>query len=177
MKILFVFADPREAEPTLTKLQATPCGDSLWRAGKHHIAVSGWGSTRAAASVTRYKHLANQIWNFGLAGALNPHLSIGTIGQIASVEGISLQAEGWRLVSADQGVHGGALYEELAPHYDVVDMEGRGIVTAAGNTPCHLWKIISDHAGPNAKREIAARLPQLAQQLAIFTAQQLESFA
>ncbi len=72
MKPLIVFATPAEAAATLHRFHAERDAKDchLYQSTIGPILVPGMGVLAVAQAICRYGHLANEIWNFGAAGAL-----------------------------------------------------------------------------------------------------------
>lgn len=173
---------------------------SLYQFEQGWIAISGLGIHAAQMSVSKNSHLCEEVWNLGFAGSLNCNLSMGEIYSIHHVskfipidssllDPLSLQclkfsippftlSEGAiKLVSSDFPIHNPLLNQQLAIHYDLVDMEGYGIAFACsrlGKT-CRMWKIISDFASPGGRELIKKHKKELSFKLAQAALQQIPS--
>lgn len=201
-KILLVFAQVGEAKGILARSQAVPVGQettAVWTEGEQNslyqfengfIIISGMGLHAAQMAVAKYAHLGDEVWNFGLAGALKDSLPIGDILQINTVgkylpleeksldltsqecvsftlPHFSLEGSGGKLISSDFPIHDTFHRFRLAKAWDLVDMEGYGIAFAckALKKKCRMWKIISDFASPNGRDLIRKHKAELAEKL------------
>ncbi len=188
---LIVFAHPLEAAPTIERLGALPIeGNHLYEFDRGKILICGLGSVAAAAHTASHLNDVDRVWNFGLAGALREDIPVGEVRACSLVgkhlsfpEDISyhsvrlsetahptlpLEPVGWALVSANYPIWDHHMRDKLSDHYDIVDMEGYGIATAAATRglPCHLWKIVSDHAQNQGWPDLKARIEKLSTNLA-----------
>ncbi len=84
---LIVFATPAEAAATLARFHAQrnlqDC--NLYQSDIGVIVIPGMGVLAVAQAICRYAHLANEVWNFGAAGALRDHLQLEQLVQIATI--------------------------------------------------------------------------------------------
>jgi nucleoside phosphorylase len=105
-KVLIIFAQVAEATALLqhTKAIAIP-GETarIWAEGDlpcryqfDHgwIVISGVGVHAAQMAVAKYAHLCDEVWNFGLAGALREGSPLGEISQITKIGKYTPLAEG-----------------------------------------------------------------------------------
>ena len=163
--ILITFAHPLEAAPTLDALNAKPIQDHLHTFAYGKILITGMGPTNAATQTAAHAPGHDEVWNLGLAGALNPHLEVGSIHEIGT-----LSRQGHPTIHLCPGAH---LFTSPTPVWgehpdtpaDLVDMEGHAVVTAT-TLPTRLWKIVSDHTEPGGSALLKQRLPALATKLA-----------
>lgn len=180
---LIVFATQEEAQATLN----TP--------PSHHdlVVITGMGSLAAAAAVA--KSLAStpsidEVWNIGIAGALNQRLPLESVCYISTVTKylslptgiddhsrqlakrtfppIVLQEKGYSLISSNYPIHHPEIRDELAQQADLVDMEGYGVALAAAQAHkrCCLCKVVSDPADFKGPALIKAKLPLLSHTMA-----------
>ena len=78
-KLLIVFAHPLEAVPTIAALKAhTIHPDHLYEFDRGRILISGLGPVAGAAQTAVKSEGCDEIWNFGLAGALD---DLGEVGR------------------------------------------------------------------------------------------------
>ena len=203
MKLL-VFATKSEAETTIKRLHAKPVpGEQvfIWPEGMvpacysypdGWIALSGIGVHAAQLAVSKYGSKADEVWNLGIAGALNDTLPIGTIKQVQVVGKsialpptidpisreyaesanpiFSVASKGIKLVSSDFPIHDPAKRAELSKKWDLVDMEGYGVAFASHylGKKCLMWKVVSDLAkGRESIKSQKVKLSELLSELAV----------
>ncbi|MEZ5315732.1 MAG: hypothetical protein R3E91_05975 [Chlamydiales bacterium] len=138
------------------------------------IVISGVGINAAEQAVYKYfSHDFKEIWNFGMAGALQDTFSIGQIFEIgmigkyhypqfnqSTIETNNSESfifkKGARLVSSYFPIHHETHRNYLRQNWELVDMEGYGIAYAASSLKisCRIWKIVSDFASPGGKKII-----------------------
>ncbi|MDF2549067.1 MAG: nucleoside phosphorylase [Chlamydiales bacterium] len=172
-KLLIAFASSWEAERSLQLFGcALEEGKELYSIPSGHIVITGYGCLQASSQVSRYAHLADEIWNLGIAGAFHASLEEMQIQAISHCSlnlsfpaaldahsialsqkvfpAISLSQEGARLVSSHYPVYEPSTRLALSLSADLVDMEGYGVASAAAllKKPCRLWKLVSDQASP-----------------------------
>lgn len=202
-RVLIVFAQAAEAEATLRRLHAEPVeGETihvwsegeipcLYRFERGHIAISNLGLHAAQMSVARYSQGCDEVWNLGLAGALNDRLPIGSLFSIGMVgkyipafldsfdpltqecvaftlPHFNLEQHAECLISSDFPVHHLEYRTSLAQKWDLVDMEGYGVAYASQylKKKCRIWKIVSDFASPGGRELIRKHKAQLSDQMA-----------
>lgn len=190
---LIVFATEREALPTLKQLQAKPTAEThCFSFSQGLVLISGIGLLAAAQTVARYSACATEVWNLGIAGSLKAHLPLGQLVEVKQVlrygpgaefadtrshswhsrlfPPLSLQTEGYSLLSCDYPLHEETLSSRLAAHADLVDMEGYGIAYAAAQRqlPCKLYKVMTDHARLDGPVLIERHLQAASESLAAF---------
>lgn len=190
MQKLILFAHPAEGAATLRQLQAKESSTpGLYQSDDQLILISGMGSLRAACGVAELAGVIDEVWNLGLCGSLNDLFEPGSfhwVGQVAKhlplPEGSSDHAirfshsvhpplengGGARLLTSDYPLYDAKLRQELAHTFDLVDMEGYGVATAAKRLgiPYRIGKIVSDQAKEGGWEELRKRLPALSEQLA-----------
>jgi adenosylhomocysteine nucleosidase len=191
-KILIVFAQGAEAAATIRHLEATPVPGEMahiWSEGlipccyqfeQGHIVISNVGIHYAQMAITRYAHLAGEVWNLGLAGSLKEGqpigalLTVGTVGKYLphdqenfSLPPFALKGSG-KLISSDFPIHDHTHRQRLSQAWDVVDMEGYGIAFACThlNKPCKMFKIVSDFASPGGRELIRTHKAELSERMA-----------
>lgn len=189
-QILIVFATYEEANPTLKALEASSSNQKdLFTVSNGYILITGMGMLAAASQTALHLPLVQEVWNFGIAGALRDDLPIGTICQIHSVSKLyilpenadaytmdmtknifpvfSLASKGVKLISSDFPIHQPNVRAQLAKNYQIVDMEGYGIAFAAAQAkkPCRLWKLVSDFADLEGEKLIVQHIDRLAEQI------------
>lgn len=188
--LLLTFATEREAAPSIEALQASYCKQKeAYQFAYGYLAITGMGAIAAAATTARLLPYTQEVWNYGIAGSLNPDLALGELMQIQSVSKslqlpvdldsysllfakklfptIALGAPGASLITSDFPIHHPLRKKELHPHL-LVDMEGYGIAHAAQlrQKKCRIWKIVSDFADIGGPQLILAQIDQMAQQIA-----------
>lgn len=173
MKRLLIFATFDEAQETLLKLNALEGEKGVWHAEEDLIVISGWGCKNANLATLKHGPKASEIWNVGIAGTLSEKLPLGSFHKISFVgkstsPSLSLSQEGARLFSSDHPVHDVSLRNQLAKEWDLVDMEGYGVATAAKilNKSCYLWKLVSDFALPGGSEIIKKNMSNHSNKLA-----------
>lgn len=181
---LIVFATEAEAAATLTLFQAKrdPNDPGLYQSDIGWIVIPGMGILAVAQAICRYAHLAKEVWNLGVAGALHDHFQLEQLVEIATVNrnplvpdyvcersqlfqtnvfpSLSLSPQGKHLVSGDYPIQDLPARLALAARFDMIDMEGYGVANAARycNLPCHIWKVVSDWAKPGSMELIREKL-------------------
>lgn len=189
MQKLILFAHPAEAAATLKRLEAQETSPGLYRSESLLILISGMGSLQAACGVVQFAGIIDEVWNVGVCGSLNDHLEpesfhwVGRVGKhLLLPEGSSDHAhrlshsvhppldngDGARLLTSDYPIYGAKLRKELARAFDLVDMEGYGVATAAKKLgiPYQIGKIVSDRAEEGEWEALRKRLPTLSERLA-----------
>ena len=189
---LIVFATLWEAEGTLDVLHAASTSSPLlyeWPGGL--ILISGLGAIQAAIQTTQYLPHVDEVWNFGIVGALSPSILFGETKRVSLVgKHLHLPKKtdshskefgskhlpvievpplnNWRLLTSDYPIHDISIRDSLASEWDVVDMEGYGIVSAAkaAGNPCRLWKVVSDLCCAGGWETIGRRKNELNNKLA-----------
>ncbi len=188
-KILIVFATHEEASSTIKELGAKLISDRFYQIEKGFLLISGMGTIAAAHEAGRYMESVDEVWNFGIAGSLIPSLGIESFVSISNVgkhlsfpqqlddysmrfaekiyPSFDLQHDGFTLISSDYPIHHPSSKKALAKQWDLVDMEGYGIVFACQQRQkkCKLWKIISDLASSEGPSKIKDNLPFLSKKL------------
>jgi nucleoside phosphorylase len=172
-KKLLLFSTLEEAHETLLKHHSQPVEKDLWEYPGGLIAICGWGCENAYNSTLKYGFSVDEIWNIGIAGALKCALPLGSLHQVSSVGKspttlFSLSQEGLRLFSSDVPLHDATLRDQLAKHWDLVDMEGYGIALACHTLkkPCTLWKLVSDFASEGGSEIIRKHMSKNSKTLA-----------
>lgn len=174
--ILITFAHPLEAAPTIKTLDAKPIEDHLYTFAHGRILITGMGPDNAAAQTAAHAPGHDEVWNLGLAGALNPSLEVGSIHEIGS-----LSRKDHPTVHLGPGAH---LFTSPTPVWGktldtpatLVDMEGYAVATAH-TLPTKMWKIVSDHTESGGSALLKERLTTLAAQLSTHLLQQLRSIS
>lgn len=195
---LITFATHREAAPTLKALEASSSNQkNLYTFSGGYLLITGIGMLAAASQTSLHIPLAQEVWNFGIAGALKDGLAIGTVCPVQSVSKFlllpedadahtetfsstifpvfSLNTSGIKLISSDFPIHHSQTRALLAKNNQIVDMEGYGIAYAAkqDQKPCHMWKIISDFAAQDGHKIISQHIDRLAEQTSEFIINEL----
>ena len=191
MKPLIVFATPAEAAATLHRFHAERDAKDchLYQSTIGPILVPGMGVLAVAQAICRYGHLANEIWNFGAAGALRDGFQLEQLLSIATVArnplvpdyvcersqlfqkhiypDLTIDSDGYHLVSGDYPIQDPMAKQNLGRFSDLIDMEGYGVAYAARycNLPCRIWKVVTDWAQPGSKELIQENLPSLPRSL------------
>lgn len=156
--MLLLFADPKEAAPSLDLLRAKQCDEGYCFEGGR-IVITGWGK-QAGGVALRYGQGATIIYNLGFAATLHddPLFSLHRVlsAHLIDNQGLTLNNAGKRLLSVDTPLHDSALRKQLSLRWDLIDMEGYSIAQAAEalNKPCQLWKIVSDTGEEGASATI-----------------------
>jgi nucleoside phosphorylase len=135
------------------------------------IGVTGVGQLPAGI-VTQYiidNFRVDKIYLLGTAGGLSK-IEKGTLQKISKV---SCDMEGFPEISLNYSTSGVHLYtsnHEICSHkqkehlakqgYDLVDMEGYGVVMAArlNGIPCEIVKVVSDHADENFQKDFGGSM-------------------
>jgi adenosylhomocysteine nucleosidase len=189
-QILIAFATYREANPTLKALEASSSSQkNLFTFSNGYILITGIGMLAAASQTALHLPLVQEVWNFGIAGALQDDLPIGTVCPIQSVSkflllpenvdahteqmasnifpAFSLETTGTKLITSDFPIHQPHMRSRLSESHQIVDMEGYGIAYAAmhAQKPCRLWKIISDFSTSEGQKLITQHIDRLAEQI------------
>ena len=168
---LIVFATYEEASASLDALNATPIAKHVFSSKIGEIVISGMGIKSAWRSVTQHAPLVDEVWNLGLAGALKADLEIGSLCTICAVgkqgNRIALGEGSHTLFTSTIPVHDKAVRTRLGKTWDLVDMEGYGVVKAAHhlNKKCVLRKAVSDFASPGGSALIKQNMSYLSQVL------------
>lgn len=211
MKRLILFTTLIEAGPLVDALGAKPIPGSNRPVWPHNdcphlfefdgglIALTDLGVHRAHSLTLLHGQSVDEIWNFGIAGALAP-LSIGSLVSIQSISLYNpapdfldpmslqmmqratpkLQCQGSHsLLTSPFPLHDTALKKKLAKEWDLVDMEGYGMATAANflNKPIYLWKAISDFAENGGRELLRKHIQALSEELAEKALQEMGSTA
>ena len=186
---LILFADREEATATLNTLNTEYISKNCYAYEEGLIVISSMGVHFAQHAVSSYAKEVDEVWNFGLAGALNDAFEIGALLEVkyvgkyipsgpldpdstAIVEKtaphIALEAGEVRLVTSDFPIHDDKHRASLAKAWDVVDMEGYGIAFAALQLgkKCRMWKIVSDFASPGGRNLIHTHKRELSEKIA-----------
>lgn len=189
MKRLIIFAVLPEARATLHQLDARMDEDGVYRFDQGIVAVAGMGVLSASQAVCKYAGQVDNVWNIGIAGALRDDLLLGTLCEVSVVHRNPLMPKegdeysqtfqnnvfppiqlgtGRQLVSADYPIHQEELRRRLAARFDLVDMEGYGVASAARacGLPCRLWKVVSDFARPGGQVMIEQQLATASEKIA-----------
>jgi len=162
MKLL-LFATLLEARETLKQLKTREESEGLYHFSKGLIVIMGWGSVNAHAATMKYGEEAEEIWNIGFAGALNSTFSLGSLFEVGSIGKHPLNemtytfpSGGKRLLTVDVPLHNKHQKEVLGKEWDLVDMEGYGIATAAAQLGkrVRLFKLCSDFAVEGGRNQI-----------------------
>lgn len=177
MKLL-IFATLFEAEASIKALNAEATSDPdcfLYDQGK--IVISGWGCYYAMMAVSKYGQDVDEVVNLGIAASLKNH-PLGHVTTIKSVSKYSSEpfakslpvlevTDGAHLVSFDFPVHSTDFHSKLEP-YDLLDMEGYGIVFASNylKKKVTLIKAVSDFAQEGARHLIEQNKEKLSSILA-----------
>jgi adenosylhomocysteine nucleosidase len=191
MKTLIVFATHEEAQPTIDLLAAQPFTCSIpwfyeWEKG--FLVVSGIGSFSTFVSLNAISQSIDTIFNFGLAGALNRSLELGTLLPVSRCSKLLWHPGGAEaakmtasydacpelafeaeqeisLVSSDFPVYG-----TLSQPFDLVDMEGYAVAFFAKKQekPCQLYKVVSDYCDASSSTLIKQGLKKHAEAIAQF---------
>jgi nucleoside phosphorylase len=200
MKRLITFATLREATPSLQLLEASLSSEkNLYLFSDGYVLITGIGLMAAATQTALHLPLADEVWNFGIAGALRDDLPIGTICTVQSVSKFlffpedidthtknmgalafptyALASAGTSLISSDFPIYHPMIRSQLALNHHIVDMEGYGIAFSAkqAQKPFRLWKIISDFASQEGPQLIQQHIDRLAIQSAELISQEISN--
>jgi nucleoside phosphorylase len=181
MSRLLIFATHVEAEDSIRTLRAklSEPGHYLFDGGA--LVISGMGCYAAMHCAFKHAHKYDKIINAGICGALHDRVQIGTLYKTSCVSKytplpLSLDevsraiAEGHlphftlegthRLISSDFPIHDATLRDTLGTNWDLVDMEGYGVVYAARGMKkeVELWKVVSDFAQQGGRMLIKKHL-------------------
>lgn len=189
MKLL-IFATLQEAESSINKLDAKQIEPYLYRFSQGHLVICGFGAFAAMKAVYTYGPHHTEIFNLGLAGLLCDKYPMGSLYSIEMVGKythlpadidvtskeiaanhlpvLSVNLCGLRLMTSDFPIHHQRIKEQLALHWDLVDMEGYGLVYAAHalKKPVYLWKITSDCAIEGGRVSLKKNLYECGEKLA-----------
>lgn len=193
MKKLITFATLNEAASLIDSLQAkNSCIPNLYESDIALILITGMGILKAAIEISKKEKDISQVINLGAAGALStlPLFSIhpiSLVGKYVEIPSyideysrqfskklfpdISLKVEGKRLLSTDFPLHHPRLKDQLAQNYDLIDMEGYGVVLSSKKV--ELWKIVSDFASFDGEKKIKDNLAQISWNLKEFAINKL----
>jgi adenosylhomocysteine nucleosidase len=187
MPRVVLFATFAEANGALERnLGRATCDQALYTFGEDYLLITGMGALAAASSLSRFlqEHKVDEIWNLGIAGALNrqPLASCHSVQTVskhlpfplgidahsrrigeALFPPISLSCnEGVSLITTDWPLH-----QQHSVAADLVDMEGYGIAHAAQQAGIELkmWKWVSDFSAEGGADQITAALPQISQRI------------
>lgn len=175
-KRIIVFATFGEAQSSIQTLDAAlqPDGTYLCEGGR--IILSGMGAQAAKTAVEQFGLDVEEIWNLGFAGALKTGFAFGSMIEIVKIGKYLTEAtplllgegEG-HLITSDFPIHDHAIRTHLSSGWDLVDMEGFGVATAAVEMgkKCRMWKIISDFASPGGSEMIRENMANLSRLMAI----------
>lgn len=187
---LIVFAQLAEAAATLHALKADSTESPNYYTFEHGlVVVSGMGVHAAGAAVFAHAHQADEVWNLGIAGALQDTLPIGeiltieTVGKYApsgpldplsqeivatTLPHFTLKCGKGKLISSDFPIYDKSHRSHLGKKWEVVDMEGYGIAYAANylGKKCRMWKIVSDFASPGGREELRKNKAHLSERIA-----------
>lgn len=158
---LFVFAHPMEAATFVNELKFKKENISLnnvYSTEEYILLITGQGISNVISKLTNiitiYRDSLFQIWNFGIAGRLDPQLKINKCYEIESVTMneksymLEASAEAISCVTSHEVVAGESEAEILLKTAQVVDMELWSIadVAASFKIPVRAVKLISDDA-------------------------------
>lgn len=181
---LIVFATLREAQATLHLLNAQYLTENVYTYPEGRILISGIGMLAVCHSLTPHLVEATEIFNLGLAGALDDSLELGSVVHIGNaslhlpfpkeIDPFSRQLaekcypnihleKGASLITSLIPVHDLSFKKELSQKASLVDMEGYGVAYMAQKQgiPCNLVKVVSDFS----KEE---QTPLLLQNISLF---------
>lgn len=159
-KTLLIFATREEAAETISALHAKQHDEYTYTYSGGLLLITGMGMQAIYDIVPHYLSGITEIYNYGVAGAINkelPRFSVHSIAQVTSTnrKPIFLQTNGLHLHSV------------LKPQYttsglsaDLVDMEGYAICEVANQhqIPCSLIKVVSDYCSSTSKIDIQQAL-------------------
>jgi adenosylhomocysteine nucleosidase len=189
MKLL-LFATLSEAIGSIQRLGAREKTPSTFTYDGGLIVITGMGSMAALSAVLREGQEVDEIYNLGIAGALNPALTIGsfelieTVGKFTSLNydldprstelmeetlpRFPLKTRGLRLLTSDFPIYHSPTTHNLREKWDLVDMEGYGVAYGAAllKKKCILGKIVSDFASENGRELIFKNTSKLSEMLA-----------
>lgn len=198
-RLLVVFATPMEAQATLKDLEASPTDrPHVYHFDRGRLLITGLGITRAAAMVASHLDGIDEVWNIGIAGALDNALRLHKLYDIGAVSKylqlpptandtdnvlarqghprLLLASQGQELVSSDFPIHDLDIKSRLVKQAQLVDMEGYGVALAASTQqiPCRLWKLVSDFSSQADRHQILLHLEAASQRLSEALQEQLE---
>ena len=191
MKLL-IFTTLQEAESSLKKFEAKQIEPHLYTFSEGTIVICGFGAFAAMKAVYTYGPHHLEIFNLGIAGVLSDKYPIGSLHSIEVVgkythlppdidalseqitsehlPSLPLPRSGLRLVTSDFPIYQKTVRQRLSLNWDLVDMEGYGVVYAAHalSKQVHLWKIISDFAieGEKGRASLKKNLAECGEKLA-----------
>ena len=180
VKWIIIFATNREAAATIQKLAADKISSnrSLFFGGE--IMVCGMGLEAAHHSASEAPTVGYRWLNIGLAGSLDPRLSVGSMRSIGRV-GLLRSDESGRYAASEDLLplepNGATLYSSSNPVYSVpevkvhdalVDMEGYAIASVAQRrgVPLILRKVVSDHCSNSSHADILSNIDRLSHHMA-----------
>lgn len=189
--ILIVVANPEEAQPFIKELQlelASSVPFLTYANTKIAVVISNIGKVNAAGA-TSYgiaKFAPDVIYNIGLAASLHHDLQYSDIVAIKSAfqcdvylpftdqkysyfaSGVGLATDISRykagvLATGDSFVDDPEISRILSKSFHLADMEGYAVARIAqlNNIPCHMYKVIFDHAAESAQKDFFDTLEQM----------------
>ena len=181
-----IIATRIEAAPFVEVLGLQASGEAGFHVYKGDgivLVVSGIGKANAAMAVTYCCFAFHPRWivNLGAAGSTKASHGLGDVFHVTKViewdrpllssEGPHLHfphvLQGFReavLATQDRPVIDRSAREVIAPHADLVDMEGAAVVQAARKlaTPCVLFKFVSDTPDHESEADVLAHIGEFA---------------
>lgn len=199
MNYLFVFATIEEAIPTIDLLAARPTALCKWlyEWNKGFLIITGIGSFSSFICLNAISEQIDMIHNFGVAGALQQTLELGTIHTISKCSKLLWHPKGVEatketaafdvcsevcleakkgtslvssLVSSDFPVYAEKDVAALSKNFDLVDMEGYAVAFFARmqKKPCQLHKVVSDYCNASSPSLIKQGLKKHSEKIAQF---------
>lgn len=191
-KKLIYFATEAEAKVSLQRLKAVEIAADAYECDLGTIIVGGVGILHTMHALSQYIAQADEVWNLGVAGALQNRYRLGEVVQIREIGrnnlfpnhletrsqqfhghlfatlSLNCPSGGARLVTSDYPIHQPHLASQLAAHADLVDMEGYAVAYLAQKwqKPCQVWKVVSDFAQPGGPELIQSQLDNASERFA-----------
>lgn len=189
--ILVVMANPEESQPVIKELQLeleSSVPFLTYTNAKIAVVISNIGKVNAAGA-TSYgiaKFMPRVIFNIGMAASLHHDLQYSDIVAVKSVfqsdvylpftdkkysyfaSGVGLATDISRykagvLATGDSFVDDPEISRILSKSFHLADMEGYAVARIAqlNNIPCHIYKVIFDHASESAQKDFFDSLEQM----------------
>jgi adenosylhomocysteine nucleosidase len=193
MPLLISFSTINEAKSLLGSIENKQVDAITYKCKFGYILISGMGPTATLHSLYQFPYAVDEIWNLGIAGALNSSLKSGDlyevnqVGKLApteketSIHGIYVFNQlhphftcetkitpSYKLISSDYPLFHENVKNAIQHEWDLVDMEGYALASFANEkkVPLKIWKGVSDLASSNGEFAIVDLLPKVSNKLA-----------